>query len=41
MDVDGSNVVNLTPDLPVIEGLPNWSPDGEQLLFIARGWTEE
>ena len=37
MDVDGSNRVNLTGDLPEPgrESAPSWSPDGSQIVYYA------
>ncbi len=35
MDVSGGNVVRLTTD-PMIDRRPQWSPDGQTILFTAR-----
>ncbi len=35
MDADGSNVRNLTQH-PGLDGSPDWSPDGKQILFLSN-----
>ncbi len=35
MDADGSNKQNLTPDQPAFDGLADWSPDGEHIVFTS------
>ncbi len=40
MDIDGSNVANLTKDFTGWPGSPQWSPDGNKIAFIAPLPTE-
>ncbi len=41
VDIDGGNIVNLTRNLDLVAGFPTWSPDSEQILFMARELTDE
>lgn len=35
MDADGSNLVNLSSN-PAYDGVPSWSPDGQQIAFTSE-----
>jgi Tol biopolymer transport system component len=34
IDADGSNLVNLTHDSPLVKSAPSWSPDGVRIAFF-------
>lgn len=36
MNVDGSDMVNLTNTGEALDMLPEWSPDGEQIVFVSN-----
>ena len=33
---DGGELGNLTSDSPSLDADPDWSPDGEKILFVSR-----
>ena len=35
MNADGSGVVRVT-DHPAIDAIPDWSPDGKQIVFVSE-----
>jgi hypothetical protein len=43
VNIDGSNLTNLTPENGIIDRLPVWSPDGSKLAFLTKsaGQTQE
>jgi Tol biopolymer transport system component len=43
VNIDGSNLMNLTPDKNTVDRLPVWSPDGSKLALLTKpsGQTQE